>query len=59
MEHEYEVTYKVIIHARSPLQAALEVEKWLGDLVWRPCLEIRNTKTNRKTTIDLEERKTS
>jgi hypothetical protein len=54
---EYEVVYKITIHAKSPLQAALEIEKWLNNLIYRPCLEVTNLKTNKKTIIDLEERK--
>lgn len=56
MNYEYEVIYRIQVQAKSSLQAALEVEKWLNKSVYRPTFEVKNLKTNHTTIIDLDKR---
>jgi len=50
----YLVTYDIEVDADSPLEAALEVEKVLNEMEYRPYLNVKNMGTGEEVGIDLD-----
>ena len=50
----YKVTYEIEVDAASPMDAALEVERTLNDMHFRPALFVQSKRMKKAKLIDLE-----